>query len=99
MKNRFYLLGLLVITSMLLGACGSATEEPHPAAEPPHWTYEGEEGADHWGELDATYALCGTGTHQSPIDVASPQGEDLANIVFHYLPSAENILNNGHTVQ
>jgi carbonic anhydrase len=97
MKNKFYVLNTLVILSLLLTACAAQTEEAH--AEPPHWTYEGEEGPEHWGELDSTYALCGTGTHQSPIDVGSPQEQDLANIIFHYQPSAENILNNGHTVQ
>jgi carbonic anhydrase len=49
--------------------------------------------------LDPSYAVCGTGKQQSPIDVSSPKEEDLANIVFHYQPSEENILNNGHTVQ
>jgi carbonic anhydrase len=99
MKKRLYLPGMLMIISLILAACGSPTEAPHPATEPPHWTYEGEEGPAHWGELDPTYALCGAGTHQSPIDVASAQEQDLANIVFHYQPSTENILNNGHTVQ
>lgn len=97
MKNKFYLLSGLVMIVLLTGACGAQTEETH--TEPPHWTYEGEEGPDHWDELDPTYALCGSGTHQSPIDVASAQEQDLANIVFHYQPSQENILNNGHTVQ
>jgi carbonic anhydrase len=43
--------------------------------------------------------MCGKGKHQSPIDIASPGEQDLANIVFHYQPSEVNILNNGHTVQ
>ena len=64
MKNKSFLLGLFVIISVILGACG-AQEEPH--TEPPHWTYEGEEGPVHWGELDPTYALCGTGTHHQRI--------------------------------
>lgn len=73
-----------------------------PKQEPvtsPHWTYEGEEGAEHWGELDPTFAVCGTGTHQSPIDISVSNEKDLTNIVFHYTSSQVNILNNGHTVQ
>ncbi|HCR71044.1 MAG TPA: hypothetical protein DIW23_06340 [Anaerolineae bacterium] len=66
---------------------------------PPHWTYEGEEGPEHWGELDASYAVCGTGTHQSPIDISATSEQDLASIVFHYESSKVNIFNNGHTVQ
>lgn len=99
MKNKLYFLGLLVIASLMLGACGFEVEEPHAAAEPPHWTYEGEEGPAHWGEIDPAYAVCGTGTSQSPIDIAAPSEQDLANIAFHYQPSEVNILNNGHTVQ
>jgi carbonic anhydrase len=86
-----------------LGACAKAegpTAAPSPnTATPPHWTYEGEEGPAHWGELDPSYAACGTGKKQSPIDVTSPKMEDLANIAFHYQPSEVNILNNGHTAQ
>ncbi len=77
---------------LFLSACGTS-------AAPPHWTYEGEEGPQHWGELDPSYAVCGTGKSQSPIDIANPSEQDLANISFHYQPSALNILNNGHTVQ
>lgn len=84
---------ILIVTAMLT-ACSPKAETASP-----HWTYEGEEGPEHWGELDASYAVCGTGTSQSPIDVSVPSEQDLANIAFHYQPSEVNILNNGHTVQ
>lgn len=90
--HRFTLITLLVI---VLTACASKNEQ----VTPPHWTYEGEEGPEHWGEIDPSYAVCGTGTHQSPIDISTPSEKDLANIVFHYESSQVNILNNGHTVQ
>jgi len=98
MKNKFHFIGILVILSLGLGACAPKAETPH-AAEPPHWTYEGEEGPEHWGALDESFAVCGTGKSQSPIDVSTTNAEDLANISFHYQPSEVNILNNGHTVQ
>ncbi len=84
---------LLIIASLLLGAC---VQQPQEA---PHWTYEGEEGPQHWGEIDPSYAVCGTGENQSPIDISKPIEKDLANISFHYQPSEVNILNNGHTAQ
>jgi len=96
MKNKFYLISLLVILSLSLGACAPKAEAPAAA---PHWTYEGEEGPEHWGELDESFAVCGTGKGQSPIDVTTSEEQDLANISFHYQPSEVNILNNGHTVQ
>lgn len=88
-------LSILFIMLLLATAC---TAKPAETA-PPHWTYEGEEGPSRWGELDESYAVCGTGQSQSPVDVANASEQDLTNISFHYQPSAVNILNNGHTVQ
>lgn len=100
---------ILLIASLLLSACGGAATTNTPAAEPTvaetghtsqvHWTYEGAEGPDHWGDIDPAYAACGTGKSQSPIDLHSASAEDLANIAFHYQASDLRILNNGHTVQ
>ena len=97
MKTNLFLLKIFVIVSFVLGACGFQVEEPHPVAA--HWTYGGEEGPEHWGDIDPAYAVCGTGTSQSPIDISAPSEQNLANIAFHYQPSEMNILNNGHTVQ
>jgi carbonic anhydrase len=73
-----------------------STETPEP---PPHWTYEGEEGPEHWGDLSEDFALCSTGRAQSPIDISGSQSVNLADIAFNYQPSALNIFNNGHTIQ
>ena len=88
-------LSILVVILVLLSACAPQQAEPAP----PHWTYEGEEGPSHWGELSESYATCSVGKSQSPIDVITPSAQDLMNISFHYQPSEVNILNNGHTVQ
>lgn len=98
MKTKLFPVIFLIIASFSLGACAASVEETHPTG-PVHWTYEGEEGPEHWGEIDPAYAVCGTGTSQSPIDISTPNEQDLANITFHYQPSEVNILNNGHTVQ
>jgi carbonic anhydrase len=84
-------------------AVAMPTAAEHAAApaehDAPHWTYEGEAGPDHWAALSEEFAACGSGAAQSPIDIGEPAAADLANIVFHYSPSAINVLNNGHTVQ
>lgn len=92
MKVGRLVLSSIFLIILFLSACGGS-------ATPPHWTYEGEEGPSHWGELDQSYAVCGMGKSQSPIDVTNPSEQDLPNISFHYQPSELNILNNGHTVQ
>lgn len=69
--------------------------------EQPHWGYEGEVGAAHWGDLSEDWALCGTGVAQSPIDIETESATEvgLVNISFEYGETALNIFNNGHTIQ
>lgn len=98
LQRKLFLVILLVVASLVMSACAPQVEESH-TAEVVHWTYEGEEGPEHWGEINPDYAVCGTGKSQSPIDVESATGDDLTNISFYYQPSEVNILNNGHTVQ
>jgi len=71
-------------------------------AGPPHWTYGGEEGAGHWGDLSADYAACKTGGHQSPIDIVTAKAQPdkgLLPIEISYPAVPLQIFNNGHTVQ
>ena len=65
-----------------------------------HWGYEGEEGPEHWGDLDPEWATCGTGTEQSPIDIAGDvlPGE-AADLMMSYNASPIEVVNNGHTIQ
>ncbi|MFC1974844.1 carbonic anhydrase [Chloroflexota bacterium] len=69
------------------------------AASGPHWTYEGEVGPEHWGELSEEFAACGEGMEQSPIDVPASAPVNAADIVFNYQPVDLKIKNNGHTVK
>ena len=97
--------GAAVVAGFSIGSAGRglarADDATPGAAEPDaHWTYEGEEGPEHWGELDPDYASCSGGTQQSPIDVSEATGADIANIEFSYQPvSPLHIINNGHTLQ
>ncbi len=73
--------------------------DEHGHEEAPHWSYEGETGPEHWGELSEDYTLCVDGSAQSPIDIGEVIDADLTNITFNYGETALNIRNNGHTVQ
>lgn len=70
----------------------------HPAV---HWTYEGAEGPEHWGDLDPAWAACKTGKGQTPIDLTkgAPSDISLGQLVFKYQPIPLEIVNNGHTIQ
>jgi carbonic anhydrase len=66
----------------------------------PHWSYE--KGADdpkHWSKLDPTYAVCSTGTTESPIDIKGAQPADLPPLKMDYKAVPLNIIDSGHTIQ
>ena len=64
-----------------------------------HWSYEGESGPAHWGDLSSEFAECKSGHQQSPIDIRKTVASDLPAIKFDYQPSQLKIIDNGHTVQ
>ncbi|MFV2056992.1 MAG: carbonic anhydrase [Thiohalomonadales bacterium] len=65
-----------------------------------HWGYKGLEGPEQWAKLSTEYSTCGTGTRQSPIDLAAGLLQaDMQPISFNYSPVAPEIVNNGHTIQ
>ncbi len=61
------------------------------------WSYEGEKGPSHWGDLDPQYAACKAGMEQSPIDIRGAEKADLAALQFNYRSGPLHIINNGYT--
>lgn len=64
-----------------------------------HWEYSGDKGPAHWGELAEEFALCGSGTAQTPIDIEPTTREALPNPEVRYQQGTATLVNNGHTVQ
>ena len=56
-------------------ASANATANGHASAAK-HFTYEGAEGPERWGDLDASWGACKTGRSQSPIDLTGAKGAD-----------------------
>lgn len=83
---------LIVAVALMVGGTALAQEGVH-------WSYEGESGPEHWGELSPDFAACAKGLEQSPVDIPANAPLNPADITFSYKPSAVNIFNNGHTVQ
>lgn len=67
--------------------------------EAPHWTYEGEEGPGHWGDLAEEYRMCAEGVNQSPINLVANVHAELPELQFDYYSNPLNEINNGHTIQ
>jgi carbonic anhydrase len=67
----------------------------------PHWTYEGKEGPEKWGDLEKGFTGCKLGKEQSPIDIDSKKATTakLPKIEFDYKPVPLAVVNNGHTIQ
>jgi carbonic anhydrase len=79
------------------GKAGAKDEPPAPPEVP--WTYEGKTGAGKWAKLSDTFAICGVGMRQSPIDIRETIRADLPPIRFSYKPVTLSIIDNGHTIQ
>lgn len=68
------------------------------AAEVP-WSYAGATGPEAWGNLSPEFALCETGTMQSPINLASATTTPLPGPEFRYAAAPLEVANLGHTLQ
>ena len=64
-----------------------------------HWSYFGDTGPDHWGDLSPEFATCSTGEAQSPINLGRGEPADLRPLQLRYRAGTLYLVNNGHTVQ
>ncbi len=92
----------VVLATAGLAACASIGPSPaleHGAVPHGEWGYEGPTGPDHWAELSADYAVCSTGSQESPIDL---QGEIIARLgalEFDWRPMPLVVQDTGHSIQ
>jgi carbonic anhydrase len=63
------------------------------------WSYAGDDGPAHWGDLDPEFSACKLGQRQSPIDIRMPKKAQIPALQFDYKPVSLHIVNNGHTIQ
>ena len=102
--NQKALTGLLPRTlacgvALCVGVTAQAAEAHAAKGEAHHWSYSGENGPEHWGTEDATFATCGIGKHQSPIDIEKTVVKDLPELKFEYKDVALEVTDTGHSFQ
>ncbi len=64
-----------------------------------HWSYKGETGPDHWAKEDESFATCGIGKHQSPINIEGAVKKDLPALEFSYQAFPLKVTDTGHSFQ
>lgn len=103
-----YLMIFIFASVMLFGCSKSeASQQPNtidddnsPTAVESHtWTYVGNTGPVHWGELSKDYLVCAKGRQQSPINITSSTPKKGVSMNFSYKPSPLDSVNNGHTLE
>lgn len=99
MERRRFLLG--VAAAIACPLCSQLVAQPALAAgDKPHWSYKGTTGPGNWGKLDASYAACGGGTQQSPIDLSDAVSAKFDAVSIKWKPiKLRSIVNNGHAIQ
>lgn len=98
-KTMTRMAAFCTVSSFLLAGCATAPAEDHVEGQPAHWGYEGAGAPERWGSLDPAFAVCETGTRQSPIDLVNATRADLPDLSFDYDAAPLHIENKGHTVQ
>ena len=67
-----------------------------------HWSYSGEGGPSHWGDLDPKYQMCKIGRNQSPVNLMDKTAVNtvgLPGFDVYYRDAPMKIIYNGHTLQ
>lgn len=65
-----------------------------------HWSYQGKEGPEHWGNLDASFGACATGRNQSPVDLRGPDIRSRRSSVrLDYRALPFSVKHTGHSIQ
>ena len=69
------------------------------AASPTDWSYAGDSGPAHWGELSPSFVLCSRGQHQSPIEIRQFTPRRMPALSMQYRSTPLQITHDGHTVR
>ncbi|WEO77341.1 carbonic anhydrase family protein [Cryobacterium sp. SO2] len=84
----------------LVGCAGPATEpSATPAAEPAHWSYDGDTGPASWADVDSSFETCAAGTDQSPIDLPATVPAPSTSIELSAEDTDGDVFDSGHAME
>lgn len=81
--------------------CSSIARAGEPArdnASPP-WSYHGDNGPEHWGELTPEFRSCSLGLEQTPIDLDGAIRAEMGQLDISYSKVPVRVVNDGNTIQ
>ena len=97
-KTIFSFLSFLLF--LLIFSFTNAQDKEHSGGhDKAHWSYEGETGPLHWGDLKPEFAGCSTGKSQTPIDLSGAYKTQLGSLKYSYSDQPLSLVYNGHTIQ
>ena len=97
--NTCRLTGLICVVLLLVISGCTRNDGVGARTAGAHWSYEGDTGPAHWGDLGESYRLAKEGKRQSPVDLATAVASDAPALKLHYVPFPLKVMNNGHTVE
>jgi len=90
----------LLIPALLFSPVLASANDDKSQNDHAKWSYSGDTGPSHWGDLSSEYSTCKQGKNQSPVDISKAIEAKLKPIKFDYaMLVAENIVNTGHSIQ
>ncbi|GAB2471207.1 carbonic anhydrase family protein [Promicromonospora xylanilytica] len=97
---------LLLLAPLLTSCVSGASADDAASTAPPadggevHWSYDGEEGPDEWGDLSEEFAACEAGDAQSPVDLPAHADErSTEHPRITSSPTVGESVDTGHTIQ
>ena len=100
-RRKFLRMATLGCACCLAARSVGAAQPGHGTSQAahPHWTYAGNTGPEHWGELQPDFKVCQLGLEQTPIDLTTSIKGEPGVVSLNYKAVAARIVNNGHTIQ
>lgn len=98
-NKRVLVFILFVSISIILGACSSSSSDDTDDPVGLLWDYgSGSLGPSNWASLSVDFALCGSGTQQSPIDILDDRIDDAPAWQFDWGASTLKMINDGRNI-